>query len=192
MRKNKNYYSPSAYDVYRNAEKARKNSIEDTGENIDNIDILVMEINKENKRHNKSQKPNVPLNAKKEPKAINIKKEHRSVYDEIAERREKEKLNNSLSKASQPTEKTYFNNVAEPKKVEDTLNNEIFSHSQNFEYGESDSDFDVIQEYETKAKTHTKLWVALIIVLSILCLGLVGLYAYQQGLFDVLLKYFGF
>lgn len=192
MRKNKNYYSPSPYDVYRNAEKARKNSIEDTGENIDNIDILVMEINKENKRHNKSQKPNVPLNAKKEPKAINIKKEHRSVYDEIAERREKEKLNNSLAKASQPTEKTYFNNVAEPKKVENTLNNEIFSHSQNFEYGEADSDFDVIQEYESKAKTHTKLWAALIIVLSILCLGLVGLYAYQQGIFDVLLKYFGF
>lgn len=192
MRKNKNYYSPGAYDAYRNAEKARKNSIEDTGENIDNIDILVMEINKENKRHNKSQKPNVPLNAKKEPKAINIKKEHRSVYDEIAERREKEKLNNSLSKATQPTEKIYSHNVAEPEKAEDIKNNEIFSHSQNFEYKESDSDFDVIQEYESKAKTHNKLWVTLIIVLSILCLGLVGLYAYQQGLFDVLLKYFGF
>lgn len=192
MRKNKNYYSPSAYDVHRNAHKARQNIIEDTGENTDNIDILVMEINKENKRHLKAEPPSAPLNAKKSPKAINVKKEHRSVYDEIAERHRLERQGKEGISAVnyQQHEGGYLRKPVENSDVSE--NNEIFSHSQNYEYNEADSDFDVMQEYEVERKSHTKLWVTLIIILSFLCIGLGVLYAYQQGLFLGIMKYFGF
>lgn len=189
MRKNKNYYSPSAYDVHRNAHKARQNIIEDTGENTDNIDVLVMEINKENKRHLKAEPPSAPLNAKKAPKAINIKKEHHSVYDEIAERH-KQQRQAKESVFNINFRQTEESNLRKP--VEDVSeNNEIFSHSQNYEYNDADSDFDVMQEYEVERKSHTKLWVTLIIILSFLCIGLGVLYAYQQGLFYGIMEYFG-
>ncbi len=192
MRKNKNYYSPSAYDVHRNAHKARQNIIEDTEENTDNIDVLVMEINRENKRHLKAEPPSAPINAKKAPKAINIKKEHHSVYDEIAERRKQER------QAKESISNINFRQYEEGnlrKPVEDSdvsENNEIFSHSQNYEYNDADSDFDVMQEYEVERKSHTKLWVILIIILSFLCIGLGALYAYQQGLFLGIIKYLDF
>ncbi len=194
MRKHKNYYSPSAYDVHRNAYKARKNTIEDKGENTDNIDVLVMEIDKENKRHLKTDPPSAPLNAKKAPKAINIKKEHRSVYDEIAERREREKqakVSNTTVNFRQSNE-NYLSKPDEAQSSEEFENDEIFSHSLSYEHNEIESGFDVKQEYEVKRKNCTKLWVILIILLSFLCIGLCGLYAYQQGLFDSLLKCIGF
>jgi hypothetical protein len=165
MKKEKNIYSPSPYNVRRNATKAMQGELEDIDDTIANADVLVMEINKEKMRHRKSDAPSAPLNARKEPKAINIKKEHHSVYDEIALRHK--------SQSSEPV----FPVEQQPEDVDV----KIYSRSK---FSQPDSDYDVIQEYEEKKKSHRKLWVALITILVLMCVAVGGLYAYQMGMLD--------
>lgn len=160
MKKDRNYCSPASYNMRRNASGARA---------VENPDVRITETDKENKKHRKTDMPSPPVNARKEPGAVDVRQVHRSVYDEIAERRSKERQASSASAKTSASEEAAYGNEA------------IFSRSAGYE---ADSDYDVAQEYEQKPKSRTGLWTAFIIILSVLCIGAGGLYAYQMGAFD--------
>lgn len=167
--KNKNYYTPNYYNSYRNYSKANAPEEQETEEDysVANADVLIMEIEKESRRHDKTKPPQPPINARKKPKAVDVKKAHHSVYDEIAERHKKQAetfQNFNTTKENKP----------EPK--------EIFSNAP----VQNSDEFDVIQGYEVQKKKHTGLWIALIVLLSVMCLAAAAVYAYLAGCLDFL------
>lgn len=206
-RDNDNYYSPKPYDVYRNASKVMEGESDNGIYSKLEDDNFFREIELENKRYEGIlddeplvteefleetpepvvEQPSEPANVVAQPKE---EKHYYSIYDEIAERRRKQKAGLGLYKNSEPAPTVSAENVAKEEK--DASTNEIYSRSSTYEEPEDNSsyydDYDVEDDgayrdyHNTYEKKSHKGLIALIIILAVVVIGVgVGVYAYFAG-----------
>jgi len=217
-KKDKNYYSPTEYEKYRNASKIKNGSERsEKSYTIHDDEYFYSQLQAENNRHQQRKNgenttpPKPPANVK--PKEV----KRASVYDEIAARHKRERgaINSGELTPLKPITPVVPEklNIAEEKKSYEPVSSasvekKIFNQSpvteeetemfiskitQMADYDAEDRQYFTQADIEEicmyyKKKYSRKMWIVLIISLITFCGLIVGMYLYTGGYLDNLLN----